>query len=308
MNITVIGGTGHIGTYLVPSLVRDGHKVTVVSRGKQKPYSEDEAWSSVKFVTCDREKAEADGVFGQLIAKQKPEGVIDHRLFTKQQARQLLDSLDGQHLVVTGSIWSWGRTSVVPMTEDVPKEPLTDYDAGKAALEDFLLREQTQVTASMVHPSHISGPGWAAVNPAGNFDVEVYRSLKRDGSATLPLDGMALLQHVHAADVAEVHKLALLNSEVSAGEAFNAVAEQSITLRAYAALLARHFGHEPQMNFLPWSDFVTEVGERNAIMTHDHITRSPHFSMAKAQRILGFTPRYSEEKTVLSAVDALVDL
>ncbi len=308
MNITVIGGTGHIGTYLVPSLVRDGHDVTVVSRGQHKPYTQDEAWSSVKFFTCDREKAEADGVFGQLIAKQKPDGVIDHRMFTTEQARQLLDSLDGQHLVVTGSIWSWGRTSVVPMTEDVPKEPLTAYDSGKAALEDFLLREQKQVPASMVHPSHISGPGWAAVNPAGNFDVDVYRSLKHDGSATLPLDGMALLQHVHASDVAEVHRVALTQSDASAGEAFNAVAEQSITLRAYATLLARHFGHQPRLSFLPWKEFTAEVGERNAIMTHDHITRSPHFSMAKTQRVLGFTPRYSEEETVLSAVDALVDL
>ncbi len=305
MNITVIGGTGHIGTYLVPSLVRDGHAVTVVSRGQQRPYTEDDAWTSVEMVTCDREKAEADGVFGQLIAAQRPEGVIDLRLFTTSQAHQLIDSLDGQHLVVTGSIWSWGRTSVVPMTEDVPKEPLTPYDTGKAALEDFLLREQRRVPASMVHPSHISGPGWAAVNPAGNFDVDVYRSLKRDGSATLPLDGMALLQHVHAADVAEVHRLALTQSEASAGEAFNAVAEQSITLRAYATLLAGHFGHEPRLSFLPWKEFVAEVGEKNAIMTDDHITRSPHFSMAKARRVLGFTPRYSEEETVLSAVDAL---
>lgn len=308
MNITVIGGTGHIGTYLVPSLVRDGHEVTVVSRGQHKPYTEDDAWSSVKFVTCDRDKAEADGVFGQLVAQQHPEGVIDHRCFTIQQAQHLIGSLDGQHLVVTGSIWCWGRTSVVPMTEDVPKEPLTPYDSGKAGVEDFLLRTQTKVPASVVHPSHISGPGWAAVNPAGNFDVDVYRSLKRDGSAMLPLDGMALLQHVHAADVAEVHKLALTNSEVSAGEAFNAVAKQSITLRAYASLLARHFGHEPQLTFLPWADFVAEVGEKNAIMTHDHITRSPHFSMAKARDRLGFVPRYSTQETVLAAVDALSDI
>lgn len=305
MNITVIGGTGHIGTYLVPALVRDAHAVTVVSRGQQQPYTEDDAWSSVEFVTCDREKAEADGTFGRLIAKQKPEGIIDLRCFTTEQAQQLIAPLDGQHLVVTGSIWSWGRTSVVPMTEDVPKDPLTPYDSGKAAVEDFLLREQTRVPASVVHPSHISGPGWAAVNPAGNFDVDVYRSLKRDGSATLPLDGMALLQHVHAADVAEVHRLALTQSDASAGEAFNCVAEQSMTLRAYATLLARHFGHEPSLTFLPWADFAAEVGESNAIMTHDHITRSPHFSMAKAREVLGFTPRYSAQETVLEAVAAL---
>ena len=308
MRITVIGGTGHIGTHLVPSLVRHGHEVAVVSRGQHQPYAADDAWASVERVTCDRDRAETDGTFGQLIARQKPDGVVDLRCFTRRQARHLIDSLDGKHLVVTGSIWSWGRTSVVPMTEDVPKEPLTAYDRGKAELEEYLLREQTRVPASMVHPSHISGPGWTAVNPAGNFDLDVYRSLKRDGSATLPLDGMALLQHVHAADVAEVHRLALTHPETSAGEAFNAVAEQSLTLRAYATLLARHFGHEPTLTFLPWADFADEVGEKNAIMTHDHITRSPHFSLAKTRALLGFTPTYSTQATVLAAVDALPDI
>ena len=31
--VIVIGATGHIGTYLVPRLVRGGHEVTAVSRG-----------------------------------------------------------------------------------------------------------------------------------------------------------------------------------------------------------------------------------------------------------------------------------
>jgi uncharacterized protein YbjT (DUF2867 family) len=32
MKIVLIGGTGHIGGYLVPMLVADGHRVTVISR------------------------------------------------------------------------------------------------------------------------------------------------------------------------------------------------------------------------------------------------------------------------------------
>ena len=305
MNITVIGGTGHIGTYLVPALVREGHAVTVVSRGQRKPYAEDDTWDSVQFVTCNRQHAEADGSFGEVVARQKPERVVDLTCFSPQQAHHLLRSLDGQHVVATGSNWSFGRSTVVPMTEDVPKVPLTRGDQGKIAMEEYLLRDQSRVTASVVHPSHISGPGWAAINPAGNYDVDVYRALKRDGSITLPFDGMALLQHVHAADVAEVHRLALTLPDVSAGESFNAVAEQSITQRSYAELLARHFGHEPRITYLPWAEFVTEVGESNASLSYAHITRSPHFSMAKARRMLGFTPTFSEEDTVLSAVDAL---
>ena len=33
MRVAVIGGTGHIGSYLTPMLVEAGHSVTCVSRG-----------------------------------------------------------------------------------------------------------------------------------------------------------------------------------------------------------------------------------------------------------------------------------
>ena len=36
--IVVIGATGHIGTYLVPRLVRGGHEVIAISRGAHEPY------------------------------------------------------------------------------------------------------------------------------------------------------------------------------------------------------------------------------------------------------------------------------
>ena len=72
MRVVVIGGTGHIGTHLVPSLVRDGHDVVVVSRGNRKPYTADKAWSSVEMLTCNRIQAETDGTFAPIIAARKP--------------------------------------------------------------------------------------------------------------------------------------------------------------------------------------------------------------------------------------------
>ena len=48
----VIGGYGHIGSYLVPELVNNGYEVTVVSRGNKKPYN------SRRSPSCSMEKAE----------------------------------------------------------------------------------------------------------------------------------------------------------------------------------------------------------------------------------------------------------
>jgi nucleoside-diphosphate-sugar epimerase len=38
MRIAVIGGTGHIGTFLSPRLAQAGHEVICVSRGQRRPY------------------------------------------------------------------------------------------------------------------------------------------------------------------------------------------------------------------------------------------------------------------------------
>ena len=45
--VVVIGATGHIGTYLVPRLVRGGHEVIAMSRGARDPYQASREWGSV---------------------------------------------------------------------------------------------------------------------------------------------------------------------------------------------------------------------------------------------------------------------
>ena len=123
MRVVVIGGTGHIGTYLVPSLVKAGHDTVVISRGSRRAYRDDPAWHDVEMLTCNREAAEQDGQFGAVVAGLRPDAVVDLTCFTPAQARQLVDALDGQHVVQTGSVWSYGPSAIVPTTEDAPKHP-----------------------------------------------------------------------------------------------------------------------------------------------------------------------------------------
>ena len=312
MRVTIIGGTGHIGSFLAPQLVRAGHRVTVVSRGEREPYALElndrrELWREVERVRCDRRAAEADGTFAALVAGLGAEVVMDLTSFTVDQARHLIGGLDGQHLVHTGSVWAYGRSTVVPTTEQSPKAPYGQYGIAKAQLEDHLLREQQRVPATVIHPGHISGPGWPAINPAGNLDPAVLRRLRAEGRCLLPDAGMGLLQHVHAADVAALHLAAMAAPQAACGEAFNAVATESLTLRCYASLIARHFGHEPQLEFLPWSQWATTVGAEYAAVTADHVERSPHHSMAKAERLLGFVPAHTASETVIEAAQWQAD-
>jgi len=51
--VVVIGATGHIGSYLVPRLVRGGHEVIALSRGAREPYQPSPQWREVTSVTVD---------------------------------------------------------------------------------------------------------------------------------------------------------------------------------------------------------------------------------------------------------------
>ena len=54
MRVAIIGGTGHIGSYLTPRLFDAGHTVICVSRGLKTPYREHEAWRAIERVELDR--------------------------------------------------------------------------------------------------------------------------------------------------------------------------------------------------------------------------------------------------------------
>ena len=50
MRVVVIGGTGHIGTYLVPGLAKAGHATVVISRASRRRYRDDRPVGSASEV------------------------------------------------------------------------------------------------------------------------------------------------------------------------------------------------------------------------------------------------------------------
>ena len=310
MRTVVIGGTGHIGTYLVPGLVRLGHQVTVLSRGERTPYQSDAAWKQVELIQIDRQAEDAVGTFGQRVADLRPDIVIDLICFTEDSARQLVEAVDGkvQQLLHCGTIWVHGPSMFVPTREDAPRKPFGDYGIQKAAIESYLLGKARRdgLPVTIVHPGHISGPGWTPVNPAGNLDLAVFEKLARGHELLLPNFGLETVHHVHAADVAGVFLAAISSRSTAIGESFHAVADGAMTLRGYAHGVAGWFGQEAQLGFLPFGEWRDTVSEQDAQATWDHIEHSPNCSMDKAARLLGFRPRYSALETTLEAIAWLV--
>jgi nucleoside-diphosphate-sugar epimerase len=311
MRVVVIGASGHIGTYLIPRLVAAGHDVVAVSRGKREPYSPHGAWRQVTTVIADREAEEADGVFGRRIAELEADVVIDLICFEEASARELVTALTGRvrHFLHCGTVWVHGPSGQVPTTEDRPRRPFGDYGVKKAAIEAYLLERAHRdgFPATIIHPGHITGPGWVPVNPAGNLDPAVFQTLADGGELVLPNLGLETVQHVHADDVARIFMDALASRATAVGESFHSVATTALTLRGYAEAVAGWFGREARLAFLPWERWRTTVPAHDAEITWDHIAHSPHCGMAKAERLLGHRPRHTSLEAIAEAVDRLID-
>src|SRR5215813_7809195 len=91
--VVVIGATGHIGSYLVPRLVRAGHEVVALSRGEREPYHDAAEWRSVQRVNADRAAEDVAGTFGGRIAGLEADAVVDLICFTPASAEHLVDAL-----------------------------------------------------------------------------------------------------------------------------------------------------------------------------------------------------------------------
>ena len=311
MKVVIIGGTGHVGTYLVPRLVNQGYQVVSVSRQQREPYHAHAAWGSVAQVEIDRVEAENQGIFGQQILALEPDIVIDMICFTLESAKGLVEALRGQvkHFLHCGTIWVHGPSEQVPTDENQPRRPFGEYGIQKAAIEAYLLGEARQkgFPATNLHPGHIVGPGWIPLNPAGNFNPGVFRRLARGKELRLPNLGLETVHHVHADDVAQVFIQAILNWRNAVGESFHVVSPKALTLHGYAHAMSKWFGQEANLVYLPWEEWQKTVSKEDARATWDHIAHSPNCSIAKAQKLLNYQPRYTSLQAVEEAVRWLID-
>jgi len=306
MRVVVIGATGHVGGYLIPRLVAAKHEVIAISRGKHAPYRNHPAWQEVTRVTADRQAEDAAGTFAGRVADLRPDVVIDMVCFTPESARQLVDALRDriELLLHCGTIWVHGPAVEVPVTEDAVRRPFGDYGVGKAAIEQLLLHETRigGMRSVVLHPGHISGPGWPVINPAGNLDPGVWTRLATGQTVTLPNFGLETLHHVHPSDVAQAFELALNRQSVAVGESFHVASDRAITLRGFAEAVAGWFGRDADLRFVPFEAFRQVTRPEDAEVTWEHISRSTSASIDKARRLLGYAPRYTSLQAVAEAV------
>jgi nucleoside-diphosphate-sugar epimerase len=312
MRVLVIGGTGHIGSYLVPRLVIRGHRVQVVARTPAPQYTDPRlAWGEVEWIVADRSAEERDETWRRRMESLDADAVIDLICYTPEQNRLMVEAFEGRilHFIHCGTIWSYGPPARSPYAESDPRRPISEYGQMKAEIEAELIDRYrtTGFPATIIHPGHISGRKWLPIDPQGARNgVGVYERLARGEVVHLPRWGRETLHHVHGDDLGQLFEAALIHRGAALGEAFSGVAPHAMSLLACCEFVASLFGRRPNLAFVSDDEMAEVLGEAWAT-TQDHLAHSPCCSIEKAQRLLGYSPRYTTEQIYIESLEYLLE-
>ncbi len=293
MKVVVIGGSGHVGSYLVKELVKEGYEVISIMRGNKTPYGyEKNIWDKVTVVNMSREEL----CNTDFIEKVDAQIICDLIAFDLDGVKKIVSKIKNNAFYVQiGSIWMYENKEYVPVDEEHPKNAVENYGKQKGLIEEYLFSKvkKGEIRATVIHPGHVSGKEWQPINPQANLDFEVFKKIKNGQRMVLPYDGLTTIQHIHSYDLARIIIASINKQEISNGQAFIAVARKAMTLRAITEKLYNYFGKETNIEYLEWQEFTKEVGDNNALVTLDHISHSPCCTPNKVESLLKVDIKYS---------------
>ena len=232
MRVLVLGGTEFISHHLVRSLLRDGHEVAVLNRGRRPERRPD----GVRTIVADRKDHAA---LRAALAGERVDGLVDvtYAPTTGEDVEATLDALAGRvgHVIFvsTGRVYDHARP--IPYDEDAERSLYWgDYAKHKIAGEDALLRRHREqgLPVTVVRPTHVYGPMNTRNNETFFFD-----RLVRGRPVLVPGAGGWLRQFGHVDDLADA-MAAMLGQRAAFGRAYNVTGEEVITQVGFAELVA----------------------------------------------------------------------
>ena len=191
---------------------------------------------------------------------------------------------------------------------NVDGDGLTAYAKSKTLAEraawSFMGREGGDMELAVVNPVGVFGPALAA-----DFSTSI-EIIKRMLDGALPGLPRIAFGVVDVRDVADLHLKAMTHPE-AAGERFLAVAGDFLSLREIALVLRNRLGDAarrvPARELPDWLLRVVALVDKSVGQVVPELGKRKNASSAKAQRLLGWTPRPADEAIVATA-ESLVRL
>jgi nucleoside-diphosphate-sugar epimerase len=283
MQVLVIGGTEFISLHLVRALLRDGHHVAVLNRGRNPARLP----AGVRAIVCDRLDHAA---LRKTLAGERCDALVDitYAPTTGADVEALLDALGGRTghamFVSTGRVHD--HALPIPYHEDTPRNLYWgDYAKNKIAGEDVLLRRwrEHRLPVTIVRPTHVFGPLNTRNNETFFFD-----RLVRNRPILVPGAGGWLRQFGHVEDLADA-MAAMLGVPAAFGQAYNVTGEEAVTQVGFVDLIGEVLKRPVTFVHVPTPAGGKPVAFGQNLVYDCHAV----YTTTKIRAELGIRPRYS---------------
>lgn len=301
MKVLVIGGTGHIGQFLVPLLVEHGFQVSVLSRGNTQVQVGD-AWKAVQFVEGDA----GDPAFDPKRLHLDPEVVIEF----PGHLGNVVSAFEGRgvrHFIACGSLWMYGKPTIVPTPEQFFSPCRAESYARRFEELQSLFEQYRDCGPALtaIMPPNICGPGKVPLEAHGGRSLDVHRAHRAGEKVFLPDGPEALIGPCDAEDIAACFLLAANKPEQSRGQMFNVGSAYALTASQFVRAYADIYGSQIPIERIPWEQYTTEISPDWGAFAHFENHMCP--DIRKAGEHLGYNPKYTPEQSMERAVRWMFD-
>lgn len=318
MRVAVTGATGNVGTALSRSLLSEGHEVVGVVR---RPPPPSESGTDVEWVSADLSAechealvsafAGADAVVHLVWGFQPShdEGYLEAvGVGGTRRVLRAVAATGVRHVVHQSSIGAYSpRRNSGPVdenwpTEGIPGSPYSRHKVAGERLVDEFAREHPDAVVTRTRPG-IIGQRAAASSQLRYFVPSLIPAPALGWLPVLPLDRDLALPVIHADDVAEAIRLALVGR---VGGAFNLASDPPLAATDVASVLGARHVHIPASVLraaasASWRLHLQQVDPGWV----DLAFQVPVLDSSRARTELGWTPTVSAVGTLQEMVSGM---
>ena len=271
MNLLVTGGAGYVGSHCVKLLTERGHEVVVydnLKHGHRRAVCP--GATLIRGDLLDRSRLGRvfddhafDGVmhFAALLnvneSVSQPERYYENNVLGSLNLVGEMLRKGVRRLVFSSSCAVYGTPPSVPMTEEMPKQPISPYGRTKWTVEMALRDFSAEEGLGSISLRYFNASGAAADGSLGEdrdpeyhlIPIVLQIALKQRSKVSIfgtdypTPDGTAVRDYVHVEDLAPAHQLALENIHDGQAQAYNVGTGCGTSVREVIESARRVTGH-----------------------------------------------------------------
>jgi nucleoside-diphosphate-sugar epimerase len=246
VKVLVLGGTQFNGRALVRELVRAGHDVTILNRGK----SPGPVPAGVRRLVADRSDLAS---LRAALGREEYDVVHDVTAYRPEDVAFMTEHFRGRtgHYVFVSSTVIYAASTLLPIHEDFPVErgPLqNEYGRNKLLCEDLLVRAHREhgFPATTVCLSMVFGPH----NILPDREQRMFVRLLTGRPILIPGDGTTIAQVGYVEDQARALRM-LMGKSATFGRRYNLTGADFFTAEGYVDVFAQVVGVPASKLFIP---------------------------------------------------------